>query len=87
MVEKSKGGPDVGERAGTSDDPTAARTATPWRAGAILLASSGEEFLDSPHPAAYPSHPPDGTCGNNSVVECNLAKVEVVGSNPISRSK
>ena len=26
-------------------------------------------------------------CGNNSVVECNLAKVEVVGSNPISRSK
>ena len=26
-------------------------------------------------------------CGNNSVVECNLAKVEVVGSNPISRSR
>ena len=25
-------------------------------------------------------------CGNNSVVECNLAKVKVVGSNPISRS-
>ena len=24
--------------------------------------------------------------GNNSVVECDLAKVEVVGSNPISRS-
>ena len=26
-------------------------------------------------------------CGNNSVVECNLAKVEVAGSNPVSRSK
>jgi hypothetical protein len=25
--------------------------------------------------------------GNNSVVECNLAKVEVAGSNPVSRSK
>ena len=27
------------------------------------------------------------TSGNNSVVECNLAKVEVAGSNPVSRSK
>ncbi len=27
-----------------------------------------------------------GVSGNNSVVECDLAKVEVVGSNPISRS-
>ena len=26
-------------------------------------------------------------CGSNSVVECNLAKVEVAGSNPVSRSK
>ena len=26
------------------------------------------------------------TGGNNSVVECNLAKVEVAGSNPVSRS-
>jgi hypothetical protein len=25
--------------------------------------------------------------GSNSVVECNLAKVEVAGSNPVSRSK
>ena len=25
-------------------------------------------------------------CGNNSVVECDLAKVEVAGSNPVSRS-
>ena len=25
-------------------------------------------------------------CGNNSVVECNLAKVKVAGSNPVSRS-
>src|SRR6185369_5771671 len=34
---------------------------------------------------------PDKKCfplsGNNSVVECNLAKVEVAGSNPVSRSK
>jgi hypothetical protein len=27
-----------------------------------------------------------GASGNNSVVECNLAKVEVAGSNPVSRS-
>lgn len=25
--------------------------------------------------------------GSNSAVECNLAKVEVAGSNPVSRSK
>jgi hypothetical protein len=25
--------------------------------------------------------------GNNSAVECDLAKVEVAGSNPVSRSK
>ena len=27
-----------------------------------------------------------GVCGSNSVVECDLAKVEVAGSNPVSRS-
>ncbi len=27
-----------------------------------------------------------GKSGNNSVVECDLAKVEVAGSNPVSRS-
>ena len=27
-----------------------------------------------------------GSGGNNSVVECDLAKVEVAGSNPVSRS-
>ena len=27
-----------------------------------------------------------GMSGNNSVVECDLAKVEVAGSNPVSRS-
>ena len=26
-------------------------------------------------------------CGHNSGVECNLAKVDVVGSNPIARSR
>ena len=25
-------------------------------------------------------------CGSNSVVECDLAKVDVAGSNPVSRS-
>ena len=36
--------------------------------------------------ATLPSerHAPAG--GNNSVVECDLAKVEVAGSNPVSRS-
>ena len=29
---------------------------------------------------------PLGKGGNNSVVECDLAKVEVAGSNPVSRS-
>ena len=28
-----------------------------------------------------------GIGGNNSAVECNLAKVEVAGSNPVSRSR
>jgi hypothetical protein len=27
-----------------------------------------------------------GLSGSNSVVECDLAKVEVAGSNPVSRS-
>ena len=29
---------------------------------------------------------PISLSGNNSVVECDLAKVEVAGSNPVSRS-
>jgi hypothetical protein len=29
---------------------------------------------------------PSRLSGNNSAVECNLAKVEVAGSNPVSRS-
>ena len=32
------------------------------------------------------SRPPSETRGSNSVVECNLAKVDVEGSNPFSRS-
>ena len=28
----------------------------------------------------------EGSGGNSSVVECDLAKVEVAGSNPVSRS-
>ena len=34
----------------------------------------------------YGYHSCFGVCGNNSVVECDLAKVEVAGSNPVSRS-
>ena len=41
------------------------------------------ELLDETKCAWYPSL---FECGSNSVVECDLAKVEVVGSNPISRS-
>ncbi len=33
-----------------------------------------------------PSPPSRGGCGSNSVVECHLAKVDVEGSNPFSRS-
>jgi hypothetical protein len=29
----------------------------------------------------------EGTSGSNSAVECDLAKVEVAGSNPVSRSR
>ena len=28
----------------------------------------------------------NGVCGRNSVVECQLPKLDVVGSNPIARS-
>ena len=34
----------------------------------------------------YFRHSLKGPSGNNSVVECDLAKVEVAGSNPVSRS-
>src|SRR5215472_2200971 len=34
-----------------------------------------------------PSYTRRWASGNNSVVECDLAKVEVAGSNPVSRSK
>ena len=35
---------------------------------------------------APPEEPQQLVSGNNSVVECDLAKVEVAGSNPVSRS-
>ena len=41
----------------------------------IILATGGLEGAGSGLPG-----------GNNSVVECDLAKVEVAGSNPVSRS-
>ena len=41
--------------------------------------SAGENFMKSAERNLFVS-------GNNSAVECNLAKVEVAGSNPVSRS-
>ena len=43
-----------------------------------------EFFVDKEAKDRYSSFLVTG--GNNSVVECNLAKVEVAGSNPVSRS-
>ena len=43
-------------------------------------------LLDSRFGVASGTPARSGTCGNNSVVECDLAKVEVAGSNPVSRS-
>ncbi len=39
--------------------------------------------LDTPLGICYHPH---SLSGSNSVVECNLAKVDVAGSNPVSRS-
>jgi hypothetical protein len=41
-------------------------------------------LVDGPDSAVVPYGFVAG--GNNSVVECDLAKVEVAGSNPVSRS-
>ena len=54
--------------------------APPRRRGALRVAFA----LDDPERARYVAAP---LCGTNSVVECNLAKVEVEGSNPLSRSR
>jgi hypothetical protein len=45
----------------------------------ILGSSAGVNILESADRNLFVS-------GNNSAVECNLAKVEVAGSNPVSRS-
>ncbi len=44
------------------------------------------EWRESPAAAAGPGANQNTVSGNNSVVECDLAKVEVAGSNPVSRS-
>ena len=43
-------------------------------------------MLDGTLSAWYAVFYDSGASGNNSVVECDLAKVEVAGSNPVSRS-
>src|SRR5262245_25956244 len=64
----------------------------------FLLISRGENYFDTPFPFCYIHGSSAGKnieisadryrflSGNNSAVECNLAKVEVAGSNPVSRS-
>jgi hypothetical protein len=39
--------------------------------------------MDNPRPLRYKS---PTNCGSNSVVECQLPKLNVAGSNPVSRS-
>ena len=57
------------------------------RAGGLLLLA-GREPQSCLEPSAIPliSLEVVHQGGNNSVVECDLAKVEVAGSNPVSRS-
>ncbi len=57
----------------TSQSPVATRSAVPRHASRLAWAE--QAVLTSVEPS-----------GNNSVVECDLAKVEVAGSNPVSRS-
>ena len=52
-------------------------------AGCVSRSSLEAKWLDRPFARAYPSRP---VGGNSSVVEHNLAKVGVAGSNPVSRS-
>jgi hypothetical protein len=53
-------------------------------ADALDLGSSGLKPVGVQVPSPAPSI--ETFCGNNSVVECDLAKVEVAVSNPVSRS-
>ena len=58
--------------------------AYPWRqAGQLQI---GLSFWGCGELHRYPWPAATGSCGSNSVVECNLAKVDVEGSNPFSRS-
>ena len=53
--------------------------------GEIWASGKGlQKCLDKENVVAYMGRVFLG--GNNSVVECNLAKVDVAGSNPVSRS-
>jgi hypothetical protein len=49
------------------------------------LGAAGIEFLKPLAVRFY--NETSSHCGTNSVVECDLAKVEVAGSNPVSRSQ
>ena len=48
-----------------------------------LLVAEARKTIDN-HPAS--PYNPACFCGNNSVVECQLPKLKVAGSNPVSRS-
>ena len=57
----------------------------PWMAALIAPAALWYDWLF--RTAVWPMFVGRfGASGNNSVVECDLAKVEVAGSNPVSRS-
>src|SRR5262249_13390919 len=61
----------------------------------LLPASPRRPFASSPHPQQGPNIDRwfsasvllTVASGSNSAVECDLAKVEVAGSNPVSRSR
>jgi hypothetical protein len=45
-----------------------------------------DDFFSGVNRLFFDRHKKLTKSGNNSAVECNLAKVEVAGSNPVSRS-
>lgn len=67
------------------------RAGAPPRAEQALLEEEKPSLTPAPRPG-YEAETTrervatEGSCGSNSVVECHLAKVDVEGSNPFSRS-
>ncbi len=53
---------------------------------ALVLGRSLHVPVDSADEVLYRTHDVSTTSGSNSVVECQLPKLKVAGSNPVSRS-